>query len=210
MLSILVICRGRNPRETGPKGATLVEVVDGEIVGCTHRDLDEVRWASDTLDVTDAVTRQDVLSTLQSGAAVAAMAAKGRPVALRLRLEGATPLHHDLLLHAPSLREDVEAMLATSSTEIWLEQLQVATRSPATPESIDPTIAGHLEAEVRRLAKEAEATALLEACLAELKVKMPAGARVDALFERIRREAPARATDLALSLVAEAEPPRAL
>lgn len=202
--------QGRNPRETGPKGATLVEVVDGEIVACTPHHLDEVRWASETLDVTDAVTRQDVLSALQAGATAAALAAQGRSVALRLRLEGTTLLHHDLLLHAPAIREDVEAMLATSSTEIWLERLQVATRRPETTGSLDPTIAGLLEAEVRRLETETETTTLLEACLAEVRVKMPAGARVEALFDRIRGEAPARSTALALSLVAEAEPSRAL
>jgi hypothetical protein len=44
---------------------------------------------------------------------------------------------------------------------------------------------------------------------AEVRVKMPAGARLDAVFDRVRAEAPGRAVELALSLVADTEAGRA-
>ena len=43
--------QGRSPRETGAKGATIVEVADGTVVACTHHDLDDVRWAATEVDV---------------------------------------------------------------------------------------------------------------------------------------------------------------
>jgi hypothetical protein len=46
-------------------------------------------------------------------------------------------------------------------------------------------------------------------CLAEVKVKMPSGARVDELFGRLRPGAAARAAELALALVGHSENGRA-
>ena len=194
--------QGRSVRETGPKGATVVEVAAHEIVACRHHDLDEVRWAAEVADVTGALRREDVLDALRDRGGAAAGAAGGRPVALRLRLEGATPLHADLLLDAAGLREDVEAALAASAPDVWLERLEVATRAPDEAETMDATVSGLLAAEVRRMAGSEEAQALLEACLAEIRVKMPAAARTDALFGRLRDEGPGRAAAIALSLVA--------
>lgn len=198
------IIQGRNPRETGPKGATLVEVAQGTVVACLHRDLDEVRWASEMVDVSGAVERGEVLSRVGTVLSTVASAAGGRPVALRLGISGKTTLHGDLVLDKAGLREDVEAMLATLPDDIWLEKLDLRTAAPTAPDEVDSTVGGRLAIEIHRLGTAA-ATELIESCLADIKVKMPAGARFEELVERLRAEAPARAVDIALSLVAQTE-----
>ena len=197
--------QGRNPREIGAKGATLVGVADNRVVRCEHRDLDVVRWASETVDISGAADRRDVLALVRQSIEAVCGNAGERPVALRLRLSGETAIHSELLLDRTGLRDDVEALLATLPNELWLEKLALRTRAPSTADDVDPTIAGRLQAEVRSLGAGGVMANLLEDCLAEIRTKMPAGARVEDLFAQLRAEAPARALDLALSLVGETE-----
>jgi len=48
--SIRATCRVGTPRETGPKGAMIATVSDGEVVSVEHHALDTVRWASVEVD----------------------------------------------------------------------------------------------------------------------------------------------------------------
>ena len=193
--------QGRSPRETGAKGATLVEVSGGMVVSCVHRDLDEVRWASVSVDVSDAAGRAAIVASVRPILDELGGDVGHRPVALRLTLRGATVLHGELLIDRAALREDVEALLATLPIDIWLEKLDIRTEAPGRSVATDPTVAGRLAAEVRRLGLEAGLVADLEASLADVRTKMPASARLDELFERLRDEAPSRAVELAASLV---------
>lgn len=195
--------QGRNPRETGPKGATVVEVEDGVVVGCDHHVLDEVRWASETVDISAIADRDAMLRHIQLVLAPVCEAAAERPLALRLGLTGETARHGELLLDPAGLREDVETVLATLSTEVWLERLDISTQPPSMDlADIDPSIAGRLEAEIGRLGASPDFVPMLEACLAAVRVKMPAGEHTEALFARLRDKAGARAVDLAESIVA--------
>ena len=193
--------QGRNPRETGPKGATIVEVSDGAVVACTHHDLDQVRWASADVDIEGAMDRTEIVERARETLSGVGAAAGGRPVALRLAFTGETALHGQLLLKRTSLQEDIEALIELLPTEIWLEKMVLKTRSTHVPDTIDPTVSGRLGAEIRRLAGEADLVDLLEKSLAEVRSRLPAQAGADELFARIRQEAPARALELALALV---------
>lgn len=199
--------QGRDPRETGPKGATLVEVADGEIIACGHRDLDEVRWALETVDISGVADRREVMVQVQRRLTQVCSAAGDRPVALRLQLCGESPLHGELLLNHGNVRDDVDELLTTLPIDVWLEKLELGTCELSKAADVDPTVAGQLEAEVRRFGGEPEMANLLEDCLAEVKVRMPAGARANELFGQLRAEAPARAVELALALVGQTENP---
>ena len=193
--------QGRDPRETGAKGATVVEVADGEVVACTHHDLDAIRWASIEADVGGAADLREALERTRDALEEVGSTAAGRPVALRLSLGGETDLHEQLLLRRPELQEDLEALLETLPHEIWLEKLALRTRPPRRSEQPDPTISGRLGEEVRRLAGEPGIMELLDRSLADVRIKLPASAAADDLFSRVRAEAPARALELALSMV---------
>lgn len=193
--------QGRSPRETGAKGATLVKVSDGIVVSCDHHDLDEVRWASVPVDVADAADHAGVLQAVRSSLDAFGQDHGHRPLALRLILRGATALHGQIVIGRRALRDDVEALLATMSSDIWLEKLDLRTDPPAAPAASDPTVAGRLVAEVRRLGAEPGLADDLDAILAEVRTKIPAAARADELFEHLRDAVPGRAIDLAASLV---------
>lgn len=196
--------QGRHPRETGPKGAVLVKVNDGIVTSLEHRALDVVRWASITVDVSGTSEHPELLDLIRSHVAQNAVEAEGRPIALRLTMTGTTPLHSRLTLESAVLREDVETLLATLSNDVWLEKLKLDTKHPAAPETVDPTVAGKLDQELTRLSKDIAITKVLEARLAEIRTKLPAGAHADAFIELMRAEIPERAAALARSIVSEA------
>ena len=180
----------------------LVTVEDGRIAAVEHRALDVVRWHATLFDASAHDDHTAMLTALRGELAQIGLAAEGRPVALRLTLRGATPLHPHLTLNRVALREDIETLLATLSGDHWLERLVLATTPPRAGDTVDPSIGGRLAVEIDRLADESvEAT--LEARLAEIRAKLPAGAHADAFIEQMRTDIPARAAALARSLVSE-------
>lgn len=195
--------QGRNPRETGSKGATLVEVEDGRIVACVHHDLDVVRWARIAADISRASDLNGVLALLRGPVAEVCAEAADRPVALRLRLEGQSLLDSDLRRGPALVREDVAAMLASLAGDVWLEKLEIATRAPTQAEALDPTVSGELASQIAAMGGELEE--LLETCLIEIRAKLPAHARADEFIAQMKEQAPERALALALSLVSGAE-----
>lgn len=196
--------QGRHPRETGPKGAVLVTVEDGRILEAKHRALDVVRWVALSVDISDAHDEAALLELLRSKLAECGAQADGRPIALRLTVTGTTPLHARLVLERAGFREDVETLLATLPQDFWLEKVVLATGPPAASETIDPTVAGRLDRELVRLSDDSALTSVLEARLAEIRSKLPAGAHADDFIEQMRAEMPGRAAALARSLVSEA------
>lgn len=196
--------QGRHARETGPKGAVLVRVAEGKVVGLEHRALDVVRWASIAIDLSETKDHPELLNLIRGRLVECAAEADGRHMALRLSVTGTTPLHSMLVLERAAFREDVETLLATLSHDVWLEKLKLETQHPTVPEAVDPTIAGKLEQEVTRLSQNNVIAQVLEARLAEIRTKLPAGAHADAFIEQMRAEIPERAAALARSLVSEA------
>jgi exonuclease SbcD len=196
--------QGRDSRETGAKGAVLVTVEDGR-VSVEHRALDVVRWATLTIDATAHLGRDDLIEDIQRRVSDACEEAGDRVLAIRLRVTGKTALHHELLFQRGVVLADVEDVLATlSHNEVWLEKFAVATEPPAVAEAVDPTVAGRLDAEIRRLAGEGYVSARLEEKLAEIRAKLPAGAHADDFIARMRSEMVTRATSVARSLIDEA------
>jgi hypothetical protein len=194
--------QGRSVRETGPKGATLVTVESGAVVAVEHRSLDVIRWAVETLDLSAIERREDLLGAVRTQIERAYDAAEGRGLAVRVRLVGATALHADLVTGAAELREEIETLTASVAPEIWLEKLEIQT-GPRSGESavLDPTVAGTLAATIDALAGESWLEDRLAARLAEIRAKLPAGARADELLARLAREGAGRARRLALALL---------
>ena len=192
--------QGRNPRETGPKGATLVTVNDGEITHLVHHDLDVVRWLAIEVDVANTKNRTSLLASIRSGIEDGYADTGDRPLVIRLRLVGETPQHNSLLIERQTLNDDIAVLLATLPKLIWLEKLVIDTVPPVVSLSLDPTVSGRLSAEILEETDE-DLNKLIEDRIAIVRAKMPAGAHTETFFNELRSEAPARARKLALSLI---------
>ena len=193
--------QGRNPRETGPKGATLVTVDDGRVVGVEERALDVIRWSVESIDVGACTDIPTVHAVVRERIEQARDAATGRGLALRLRLVGRTPIHNEVIRAGDRLREEIETMAAMISDEIWVETIEVKTSPLLSREATDPTVAGRLRLIVEQFSSDPAFMELLEKKLGEVSVKVPDAAHADELFSAIRAEGPARAVTLALSLI---------
>lgn len=97
--------QGRHINETGPKGASVVSVENGEVRSVEHRALDVVRWARAEVALDGASTFDDVRELAARALEQARGAAEGRLLATRIVLSGATEAHS-------ALERDREGLLA--------------------------------------------------------------------------------------------------
>ncbi len=192
---------GRSVRETGPKGAMLVEVADGSVTRIEHRALDVVRWTVEDVNLTGMETREALLPAFRESVERAYAGCDGRALAMRLRVVGSTLLHSELAATAASVREEIETLAAGIASDIWIEKVEIRTSPPAASAGADPAVAGRLRQAVECMAADPWLAERLEARLAEIKTKLPAGAQGDALFHALRTEAPERVRTLALAMI---------
>lgn len=154
--------QGRNIRETGPKGAVLVEVHDRAVTAMTRIELDVLRWARVEADCGGAAdldaVRMRVRDALARGHAAAA---DGRPLISRVALVGETALVGALHDAGSTLRDDVRAIAAAISPELWIEKLKLEVVAPAAA----PVTAEHAD-DIAGMLSEASASAELAAALA--------------------------------------------
>ncbi|GBQ40498.1 metallophosphoesterase [Komagataeibacter europaeus LMG 18890] len=197
--------QGRHAREAGPKGASLVTVRGGDVASVEHQVLDAVRWASEVVDLTHATTPADMAGCIRRVGQDLIEQARGRPIALRLELVGASALHAHLIRDTQDVHLEIEAILASLPDEIWLERLKIHTRPPKRPAVLDHTTGGRIAADIRQAATPEALQAELSDILKTVMERVPAQARTDEMRESILNDVPARAVDLALSLVENPE-----
>ena len=120
--------QGRHVRETGPKGAFLVTVEEGEVVAFAPLELDVVRWSVMDVDVTAAGNMGDVINLMRDALAQEAHKADGRLLAARILLQGQTPLHNQLIASAQELTAEARsAALGLGEDVAWTERVTVWT-----------------------------------------------------------------------------------
>ncbi|GAB5469104.1 MAG: DNA repair exonuclease [Rhodospirillales bacterium] len=175
--------QGRQIRETGAKGACLVEVVDGVIAEVTWHYVDVVRWAEVPLSLTGCSSQQAIL-TLIGPALEAAVAreADGRLLACRLVLTGENRLPGALDLGADSLLAEARAIALGLGPEVaWIER--IVDRSEPPPAAAEVAARDDALAQLERLLAEAgedpDFLALLKADLTPLLSHLPADLRLD-------------------------------
>lgn len=142
--------QGRHIREIGPKGCTLVTVDGGEIVEVAHRDLDVMRWFICELDVSATETVDDIYEQVREGLQSALDAAEGRPVAVRLVLQGICSAHS--ILHADRehwIQEYRALATGLAGAGIWLEKISIKTKPAISTDEVlerDDALSGLLRA----------------------------------------------------------------
>ena len=169
--------QGRHIRELGPKGCTLVTVDSGEIAEVEHRDLDVMRWSLCELDVSASKTVDDIYEQVREGLQSALDTAEGRPVAVRLVLQGTCSAHS--MLHADRERWTQEyRALATGlgGAGIWLEKVSIKTEPAISVDDVldrDDALSGLLRA-IRDMELDASALDELTNDISALRQKLPA------------------------------------
>lgn len=168
--------QGRHARETGPKGATVIDVADGRVARIEHRALDVVRWASLSVDLSAAADGHDAVDLARAALGRALTDAEGRTVCARVTWTGATRAHASL--HLRPERWIAEARAAASDLGgdgAWLERVVLATR-PAHDASALAERDDALGALVRSLASaeaDPDTLAALREALRDLATRLP-------------------------------------
>ncbi len=178
--------QGRHIRETGAKGCVLVEV-EGRRVRWQFVPLDVVRWEECCVDATGVEDESELLERVGQRLAEGIGDGASRLRAVRVRLEGPTPLHPALAGQQESWTAKVRSLAFQVDAEgLWIEQVAVATRPPLSwnPAQWADSPLGELVACVAELEASPErlAAMLQERELRELVTRLPAEVRAGARF----------------------------
>ena len=118
--------QGRHIRETGPKGATLVTVENGRPT-LEHRDFDVMRWFARDVSVASARSASAAVDQVHEALAALRQVEGDKPLAVRVRLHGASAAHRELLADVDRWSNEVRG---TGLADIWVEKVLFETRSP--------------------------------------------------------------------------------
>jgi exonuclease SbcD len=192
--------QGRNVRETGPKGATVVTFgADGRPVLEAHV-LDHVRWAVCEVDAAELADVDEVVNATADALRAAAASADGRLLAARVRVTGATAAHAALVRERERLEWEVRSAAGEAAGEgAWVEKVDVRTSAERSGDLASDDVFAELERAVGAAAGDDAAVAALAEALAPLAAKLPAGLDWDPtapetvrdLLADIERELPA-------------------
>lgn len=118
--------QGRHPRETGPKGALLVEAEPGHPASVDFRELDVARWEHLTVSLEGLQDLDHVLDTVEEVLRSAAVSARGRALVARMTLAGPTPAAADLA-DTERTREEIDRL--GNRTGVTIEKVEVEAKS---------------------------------------------------------------------------------
>jgi DNA repair exonuclease SbcCD nuclease subunit len=207
--------QGRSVRECGPKGAVLVDVVDGRVAALRTVHVDRARFAVARLDATGLATADELTAALRAAltAALADVPAD-RPTAVRVVVSGATALHGALAAERASWRDQAEALAQHLHPEVWLESLADDTAAPApiaAPAGLSAAVDLDAAALIAAAAADPALRAEAERLAGTIRDYLPAGVALagdlDHWLARARDLAAARAlgADAATSIVSSPE-----
>ena len=147
--------QGRNVRETGPKGACLVTVEDGEVADLATLELDVVRWAVLNVNIKSARNYMDVVDLIHDALIQAIQESNGRLVAARIILQGRTELNNQLVANSDELTAQARSLaLGLGDESAWIERVKVQT----VPMADNATLASREDAlsDLQRMLEEAD------------------------------------------------------
>ncbi len=124
--------QGRNKRETGAKGAVLVQVDDEHKVRIEHLPVDVLRWHEARVDASQAESLSDVADQVEEVVRAGWNSAGGRPLICRIVVAGASKTNALLRGDPTGLRAELEARsLNVSHDGIFIEKIKIDTEPHA-------------------------------------------------------------------------------
>jgi DNA repair exonuclease SbcCD nuclease subunit len=168
--------QGRHIRELGPKGCRLVEVVEGRVTQCEHRDLDVLRWQTCVVDISASTSVDDAIGTMVRQVEQLLSDTGDRILAVRLEAHGRTSVHEELVRSPDRWQAETRArIVAACSAKAWVERIRFRTRPPADTVAVaegDHAL-GSLLAAIRTLGDDESSMGQLAELFAELDGRLP-------------------------------------
>ncbi len=169
--------QGRHILEPGAKGCTLISVDNGDVSEVAHQELDVLRWSFCEVDANDGGTVDDLYEQVRDALQQTLDSADGRPVAVRLVLQGVCSVHSRLHAEMEYWTQEYRA-LATGlgGAGIWLEKVSFDTRPSISAAGVlarDDALGGLLRA-IRDMELDHIALDELASEVAALRRKLPA------------------------------------
>lgn len=169
--------QGRHIRETGAKGCLLVSVDDRGSPTVESKPLDVLRWELCRVDAGPIEHPDDLLSAFTRSLADLRRRHGERPLAVRVEVHGASPVHERLAADPRKWTNHLRAAaIEAEGREVWLEKVLLKTSAPTSaevPAAGDGPL-GELLDYLGHLESDDEALARLADTLADLRRKLPA------------------------------------
>nr|WP_296748232.1 DNA repair exonuclease [Thioalkalivibrio sp.] len=185
--------QGRHIRETGAKGAALVEVEEGQIADVNIVPCDIVRWSLLPVEVgavdSFAAVVECIRAALEQGVS---SHGDGRLLACRLQLLGRVALHDELLAAEEQLLAEARAIaLGLGADVAWVEQVRIATQPvvDARVLAARSDALGELQRMLEEAARDPEVLAQLSEDPGQMLQRLPHDVRADAEADSILRAA---------------------
>jgi DNA repair exonuclease SbcCD nuclease subunit len=117
--------QGRHIRETGAKGCVLVTVEHGAVSAVENCPLDVLRWTLCNVDLTNAAEMREVLELARKAIEKERTSADGRPIAMRIRFEGATSISDEIAAYPERFEQQIKALGAEiAGNDLWIERVE--------------------------------------------------------------------------------------
>jgi exonuclease SbcD len=145
--------QGRHPKETGPKGALVVDVEPDGHAELRHEALDVARWAAVDVDATGAAALDDVLGGIERSLADARAAADGRLLVARVTVRGTTRAA-SVLADRERLQEEVG--LVAERLGVTVEKARSRATAPDEQGAVEPELLQSIELACSALVGDAE------------------------------------------------------
>jgi DNA repair exonuclease SbcCD nuclease subunit len=169
--------QGRHAKETGPKGATLIQVDDaGRIENVDHRAFDVVRWSHVELDASNEMKADGIIDLARQRLEQEVADAEGRLVAGRVTITGTSRAHNEVGRDPERWKANLRAAaLDVAGDLLWLEKIRFRTRPQVDVDALAQRddVVGDLVRRVRHLATDPESVGELLRELEPLQRKLP-------------------------------------
>jgi DNA repair exonuclease SbcCD nuclease subunit len=139
--------QGRHPRETGAKGALVVDVEPGSRASVEFRALDVARWEKVRVDVSACSDLDDVLAAVSDRLAATAAGADGRVLVAQVTLLG-TSGAATALLDVERLRAEID--LEAEKVGVVIEQVRNRVQTPTDGVAVDQVLVAAVTAAMRQ------------------------------------------------------------
>lgn len=166
--------QGRHVKETGPKGASLVEYGAGAITSVEHRVLDVVRFARLDVGAATANNAEEVVDLAFDAISAAWQAAEERTLVARVRVSGVSAAHAAVHRDLERWSTEVRAR-ANELPGVWVERVVFDTRPVQAPADIE---------------KRADALGQILRAIAELRGHPPDRAQLLTVFDELKTKLP--------------------